>query len=153
MNRLVPLLIVVCLCTVGALSQTPMAESPRADAGGDAATIRQIEDQWLNAERTTNTVVLEKTLADDFVGIGTNGLTPGKEQLLKNWQPHAGQTPSYSVEISNMQIIVRGETAVAAYTKTYTAKENGNVAHEDKTDVFMKDHTEWKLKVSRASFR
>lgn len=153
MIRFISLFATVCLWAVVALGQD---RPPRAATNGedaDTAGIRKIEDDALTAERTTNAAVLERTMADDFVGIGPNGVAPGKAQLVKNWQAHAGQAPPYSVEISDMHIVVRGDVAAAAYTKTYTAKENGKVAHEDKTDVFTKDHGEWKLRVSRSSFR
>lgn len=147
-------LMAACLWATSALGQgaskPPAASSPDQT---DVAAIQQIEDEWLKAERTTDPAILEKVLAQDFAGVGPNGLTPGKEQLLKNWQPHAGQAPPYTVERSDMRIIVRGDTAVAAYTKTYTAKENGNVAHQDATDVFTKDQGHWKLRISRSSLR
>ena len=107
--------------------------------------------QEFKTERTTDVAALDRILADDFAGVGTNGPAPGKTQLLKNLQPHAGQAPPYTVETSDMHIIVRGDTAVAAYTKTYTAKEHGNVDHEDMTDVFTRDHGMWKLRISRNS--
>jgi len=88
-------------------------------------------------------------MADDFAGVGTNGPAPGKGELLKNLQVHAGQAPPYTVENSDMHVIVRGDRGVASYTKTYTAKEKGNVDHEDMTDVFTRDHGKWKLRVSR----
>jgi hypothetical protein len=40
----------------------------------------------------------------------------------------------------DMHIYILDNTAVAAYAKTYTAKENGNVAHEDTTRIFTKNH-------------
>lgn len=111
--------------------------------------IQQIEDEWLETERTTDLAALDRILADDFAGVGPNGPAPGKAQLLKDLQAHAGQAPPYTVEHSDMQIIVRGDTALAAYTKTYTAKENGSVDHEDMPDVFTRDHGKWKLRISR----
>jgi len=51
-----------------------------------------------------------------------------------------------------MHIVVRGDTAVAAYTKTYTAKENGNIAHQDSTDIFTRVHGAWRLTISRYTF-
>jgi hypothetical protein len=52
-----------------------------------------------------------------------------------------------------MHIYVLGDTAVAAYMKTYTAKETGNVAHEDTTHILTREHGTWKLRISRASIR
>ena len=115
----------------------------------DTTLIQKLEDEWLKTQRTTDLAALERILADDFAGVGTNGPTPGKPQLIRDLQAHAGQAPPYTVANSDMHIIVRGDTAVASYRKTYTAKENGNVAHEDMTDVFTRDQGKWKLRISR----
>lgn len=90
-------------------------------------------------------------MADDFIGIGTHGQTPGKAQLLKNWRSQAGRAPPYAVETSEMRVFALGEAVVATYAKTYTAKENGNVAHEDVTDVFTRQNGSWRLRLSRSS--
>ena len=50
-----------------------------------------------------------------------------------------------------MRIYILGDSAVAAYTKIYTAKENGNVVHEATTHIFTKDHGTWKMRSSRAT--
>lgn len=145
-------LIAAFLWAISALGQgVSTSASPSSADQADVAAIQQIEDEWLKTERTTDLSALERILADDFAGVGTNGPAPGKAQLLKNLQAHAGQAPPYTVETSDMHIIVRGDTAVAAYRKTYTAKENGNVGHEDMTDVFTRDHGQWKLRISRST--
>ncbi len=97
--------------------------------------------------------MLERVLSDDYVGLGPEGSTPGKTQLLKTFEAHAGQAAPYSVETQDMHIYVLGDTAVAAYMKTYTAKETGNVAHEDTTHILTREHGTWKLRISRASIR
>ena len=135
-----------------ALAQdTPISSTRSSPDATDGAAIREIEDEWLKTERTTDLETLEPILADDFAGVGTKGPASGKAQLLKNLQAHAGQAPPYTVETSDMHILVGGDTAVASYTKTYTARENGNVAHEDMTDVFTRDQGKWKLRISRYS--
>ena len=145
-----PFLVAVCLLAALALSQSaPTSATASSSDQTDITAIQQIEDEWLETERNTDLAALDHILADDFAGVGPNGPAPGKAQLLKNLQAHAGQAPPYTVEHSDMQIIVRGDTALAAYTKTYTAKENGNVDHEDMTDVFTRDHGKWKLRMSR----
>ena len=146
-----PLFLVAIIVTVTSAfgqSTATSTTAPSADQT-DTTVIQQLEDEWLNTQRTTDLAALERILADDFAGVGTNGPTPGKTKLLKDMQPHAGQAPPYTVENSDMHIIVRGDTAVASYRKTYTAKENGNVAHEDMTDIFTRDHGKWKLRISR----
>jgi ketosteroid isomerase-like protein len=139
-----------CLLAASALGQgAPTSSTATSPEQTDVAAIQQIEDEWLQTERTTDLTALDRILADDFAGVGTNGPAPGKAELLKNLQTHAGQAPPYTVEHSDMHIIVRSDTAVASYKKTYTAKEDGNVDHEDMTDVFTRDHGKWKLRISR----
>ena len=87
------------------------------------------------------------------MNLGPSGLAPGKSQLLKNFQAHAGEAPAYVVETSDMRVYLLGDTAVAAYVKTYTGKESGATAREDMTHIFVRDHGVWKLRMSRSSLR
>jgi hypothetical protein len=156
MRSIASILVLLGFCTTPAFSQSasqspaPVPTSPVAQ--GDSDVIQQIEEDWLKAERTTDPAILDRILADDFVNIGPNGLAPGKAQLLKNWQTRAGQAPPYTVETSDLRVYIFDNTAVTAYQKIYTAKENGKVIHEDTTHVFMKDKGIWKLRASRSSF-
>lgn len=106
-----------------------------------------------NGENTTDIAVLERVLADNYVNLTPRGLGPTKAEIMSHLQPLAGQTPPYAVETKDMHIYVLGDAAVAAYTKMYKAKENGNVVREDTTHIFKKEHGTWKLKISRASIR
>lgn len=150
-------LIVLGICAASALGQnTPNNLSKNATVSvqeADSAALQQVETDWLNGERTTDVSVLERVLADDYVNLTPRGLGPGKAELIQHLQPRAGQAPPYSVEAHDMHIYVLGDSAVVAYVKTYTAKETGNVAHEDTTHIFIKDKGSgaWRLKVSRAS--
>jgi ketosteroid isomerase-like protein len=156
MRLVLSFLALLCASTAPALAQNAKNAAPAVPTiiapRGDPEAIQEIEDDWLRAERTTDPAALEKILSDDFVNLAPNGLAPGKTQLLKTWQAHAGQAPPYTVETSDMRIYILGDTAVAAYAKTYTTKDGGNVAHEDTTHIFVKDHGIWKLRISRSSF-
>jgi hypothetical protein len=112
-----------------------------------------MEDDWLKGENTTDIAVFERILADDYVNLTPSGLGPTKAEIVSHLKPRAGQAPPYSVETKDMHIYVLGDAAVAAYTKRYTAKENGSVLREDTTHIFKKDRGAWKLKVSRATIR
>ena len=119
----------------------------------DRHVIQQIEDDLLKAENTSDFHVLERVLADDWLNLTPGGLGPNKAKVLEGMRPHAGQAPAYSVETQDMQIHILGDIAVAAYVKTYRAKENDNISREDTTHIFSKDHGVWKLKISRATIR
>ena len=147
-----PLLMVLCFCAPTLFGQDSTASLKASVPRTDSDIIYQLEDDWLQAERTTNAAALDRILSDDCVNLAPNGLAPGKSQLRETWKAQAGQAPPYPVERWDLRVYILGDTAVAAYSKTYTAKENGNVAHEDTTHVFMKEQGAWKLRISRSSF-
>jgi ketosteroid isomerase-like protein len=155
MRYTIALALSLCICLPPGFNQAAPSqaqESPAATgAHGDADAIQTIEADLLKSEATSNIPVMERILADDYVNLVPHGPGPSKEKIIEGMKPHAGQAPPYSVEMHDLHVYVLGDTAVAVYVKTYTAKENGNTDNEDTTHVFVKDHGSWKLKISRAS--
>jgi ketosteroid isomerase-like protein len=156
MRHVVTFFLVLCSWAPIAFSQAS-SNAPVAATGSvqqdDRALIQQIEDDLLKGERTTDVSVLKRVFADDYVSLTPRGFGPTKAELTKHLTPQAGQAPPYNVETSAIHIYLLGDTAVAAYVKTYTAKENSNVTHEDTTHIFTKDRGTWRLRISRTSDR
>ena len=153
MRQVLSCLIVLCSWAAPAFTQNLSDSSPKAAQQSESQIIQQIEDDWLKGENTTDIAVLERVLADDYVNLTPRGPGPGEAEIMSHLQPRAGQAPPYSLDVKDMHIYILGDTAVAAYVKTYTARENGNIVHEDTTHIFTKDHGAWKLRISRASIR
>ena len=151
MSRMLSCLIALSLIGVPVLGQSARQGAARDASAtqGDAKAIQQIEDDWLQGERTTDVAVIERVLADDYVSLTPRGFGPTKSELLEHLRPRAGQAPPYTLQTEDMHIYILDNVAFAAFTKTYTAKENGNVQREDNTHVFRKEHGLWKLKISR----
>ncbi len=148
MSRPLSILLVLALFATPAIAQT----QPTKPAASDAAqAIREIERDLLAAEKILNFGVYDRVIAEDYVSLVPHGKGPTKSELVKNIRAQDGQSPPYSVEMHDLRIYMLGDTAVAAFTKVYTAKENGNVAYEDNTHIFKKENGAWKLKISRAS--
>jgi len=111
--------LVLCLLTSIAMS-TSVAQTSSQDASNKSATddhpskatqaaqteIQQVEDDWLQAERSTNPTALERILANDFVNLTPTGIGPDKETLLENFRQHAGEAPPYSVRQEDMHIYI-----------------------------------------------
>jgi hypothetical protein len=150
-------LTVLCLWAAPAFAQSPSSPAPKASINSapisDSDLVQRIEDDWLKGENTTDITVLNRVLADDYVNLTPRGFGPGKAEVISHLQPRAGQAPPYSLETADMRIYILGDTAVAAYVKTYTDKGNGNIVREDTTHIFTKDHGAWRLRISRASIR
>ena len=156
MRNALVLVFLSCCWAAPALSQSlsttpPTTATPQPTDSTEA--IHQIEDEWLKGENTTDIAVLERVLADDYVNLTPHGLGPTKAEIISHLQPRAGQAPPYTLATKDMHIYILGDAAVAAYTKTYTAKESDNVLREDTTHIFKKERGAWKLKISRATIR
>jgi hypothetical protein len=145
-------------CFTALIAGTMVAQSAQTGAVDipdrpDQEAIQQIEDDLLNAEKTVSSSVFENVLADDYVNLIPRGMGPGKADIVSGIRRDAGKTPPYTTHAEHMHIFILGDTAIAAFTKVYTAKENGNVDREDTTHIFQKDQGLWKLKISRESKR
>lgn len=152
MPRILSCLIALCLMGVPVLGQSAAPQGAARDVSatqGDAKAIQQIEDDWLQGERTTDVSVIERVLADDYVSLNPWGFGPSKTDLLEHLRPRTGQAPPYTLQTENMHIYILDNVAFASFTKTYTAKENGRVQREDNTHIFRKENGAWKLKISR----
>lgn len=141
----------ICCLTLITLAAPSFAQSNSSPQQDDVKAIQQVEDDWLRGERTTDIATFERLLADDYVNLTPQGVGPGKAKIIEQVRTRAGQAPPYSIETADMHIYILGDVAVAAYVKTYTAKQNGNVMHEDNTHIFKKENGVWKLKLSRES--
>src|SRR5260370_30273132 len=157
MQHILSCLTVLCLWAAPVFAQSPSSPAPKASINSapmsESDLVQRIEDDWLKGENTTDIAVLNRVLADDYVNLTPSGLGPGKAEIISHLQPRAGQAPPYSLETADMRIYILGDTAVAAYVKTYTDKGNGNIVREDTTHIFTKDHGAWRYRISRASIR
>jgi len=141
----------LCLIAIVCFGQGAVKPSSEADSA-DSRVIRQLEMDWLQAESTTDPIIVERLLAKEYVNLTPTGTGPGKAELVKQFNDRSGNAPPYSVRQHNMRIFILNDTsAVATYVKEYVAKENGNVAREDTTDIFTKDGQTWKIRLSRTS--
>jgi hypothetical protein len=142
------LFLTLLMMPVRFLGQTAGSESSK----DESKLIQQIEDSLVEG-KTLTADAMERVLADDYVNLVPRGMGPGKAEIVQNLRQHGNQSLPYTAEIEGMHIYLLGDTAVAAFTKVYTAKENGNVAREDTTHIFRKEGGAWKLKISRETQR
>ncbi len=147
MRRFLPLLLVLVANSVLAFARENSPPKP----SGDSQSIEQLEADLLQAEMTTDPAAIDRIFADDWVSLTPNGTGPSKAAILERYRQDAGQAQPYTAKQQSMQVFRWGDTAVAAYVKVYTAKENNNIAHQDTTDIFIKSNGVWKLRLTRTS--
>lgn len=136
------ILFVFMLCSLGlyrALGQ---------DEGHIAQAILHLEQQWAGAQRDGKPDVVAPMLADDFITIGTDGKLTGKKELLA----HLDRGDWEQNEISDVKVIVHGDTAVA--TGLWTGKGMMGTRridlHERWTDTWVRTSTgQWQCLASQ----
>jgi hypothetical protein len=122
-----------CLLSVAGAA---LAQAQPAGSGIEKAIIG-LEDQWAQSQRTNNPDLLAPLLADKFVNTGADGKVTNKAELLAN----AKKTKWTSVEYSNVQVAVTGDTAIA--TGTFKGKGTDSAGkpvddNERFTDTWVK---------------
>ncbi len=111
--------------------------------------LKELGKGWAAAELRGDTAFLERTLADDFVGVGPRGFTLTKDQWLERHE--AGKLKYKSFRMDDAQARLYGDTAVMIGRETAEGRyEDGDVRHDIReqfraTLVFVKQQERWLL--------
>ena len=96
----VVLMVAACLSPVSGQAQKPTA----------AEAVKQVERDWMEAEKSADVGKLGEIVGNDWVGIGPTGVKATKQQLLADVK--AGALKVESVEFAPMEVKVLGTIAV-----------------------------------------
>jgi len=113
--------------------------------------IEMLEQQWQQATVTNNIGEMNKLLADDYVGITSNGTVENKQQALA--QRSAGTVRITKLDITEIHVRVYGDTAVV----TSQAQLEGSNGTSDisvqyrYTRVYNRRLGQWKIVSFEAS--
>jgi ketosteroid isomerase-like protein len=83
---------------------------PHREKGEIHKEIEALEEQWREATVTNNIGTMNRLLADDYVGITSNGTVENKQQALA--QRSAGTIRITKLELNDTHVRVYGDTAV-----------------------------------------
>lgn len=150
---ILPAVAVVFLLSAGVAQSKPNKPGmPRAERHESRQEILQLERQWKDAIISHNVPMMDKLLADDYIGISASGMLQSKEQTLNNLK--AGNLHFTSLEVSDRKVRFYGQTAVV----TSKAGVVGNAGDGDITGdyrytrVYVRDgHGGWKVVSFEAS--
>jgi ketosteroid isomerase-like protein len=106
--------------------------------------LNRLVEEWTSAELRGDTAFLERSLADDFVGVGPLGFMLTKEQWLGRF---AGGLAYESFAIDELEARFYGHAAVATCRQKQTGEFRGNdVSGEFRvTLVFAEIEGSWLL--------
>ena len=150
---------VVAVAVVGAAACTkvtaPGESSPlvigAAGANDVAATITQLEHEWVNAIVAKDTTTLDRIIADDF-----NGTTPEAYDYPKSMAIDDIKTGTYAVDsmvLDDVSVNVYGDTAVSFTSQQEKSRYAGadRSGHYHFTDVWLKRDGRWQVVASHGS--
>lgn len=115
---------------------------PRPDETDFERSIREGARLWAESVATGDTTVLERILADDFVGIDPKGRFYDKAKMIANTR----EAPKYFVSNRMNDVKVRffGETAVAQGDETWE-RRNGERGRFVWTDTWVRRNGRWQI--------
>jgi ketosteroid isomerase-like protein len=107
--------------------------------------VAQFANTWATAELQSDIAFLEKTLADDFVGVGPLGFLLTKQEWLARHQ--SGDMKYTAHTLDEVRVRAYNETAILIGRLTQEAayRDNPINAQMRTTLVFVRQHEQWHL--------
>jgi ketosteroid isomerase-like protein len=127
-------LAVVILCSLSVVAQSTDDAS--------RSYIRQAESDWAGSVVTNDVSVIERILADDFVGVDIDGSHYSKADVIKDYRTKPSEFASNHVN----EVVVRfyGDAAVAQGSESWK-KKDGTPGTFFWTDTWIKRHGKWQV--------
>lgn len=107
--------------------------------------IGRLTEDWAAAELRGDIAFLERTLADDFIGIGPLGFMLTRQEWLARHQ--SGDLTYESLDLSEVSVRVYDEAAIVIGRQAQHAAYRGNSVQAQlrASLVFVRQQEEWRL--------
>src|SRR5215469_10415760 len=108
----------------------------------DRAYIQQAESDWAESVATNDVTVLERIIADDFVGVDIDGSHYSKADMIKR---HNTRPSEYiSNHMNGVEIRFYGDAAVAQGSESWK-KKDGTTGKFVWTDTWIRRADKWQI--------
>ena len=108
----------------------------------DRAYIEKAESDWAETVATHDCSVLERILADDFIGVDVDGSTYAKAANVKECKTQPSKF--ISNHLDDVKIRFYGDTAIAQGSESWKLK-NGKSGKFVWTDTWLKRNGKWQI--------
>ena len=149
-----PSLVVLCLA-LATTAFSVLAFGKKAGSAPDksaVAAITQMENDSVKADTTGDSSYVEKNYADNFSGGSSWGNWETKQSILADMKDNKNNKTNSEV-ISDLNVRIYGDTAIATYKSTYDSLYHGD--HHARTilstDTFVRQDGSWKQVASHSS--
>ena len=145
--------LILTLTVVLALPTITLAKEKGTGATADVeGTLKKIEQELTDSILKSDTAAFEKYLASDYLGIGPDGVTQNKSELLADIK--SGTLKLESSTLSDMKVqVAEADMAVVVYRST----DKGTYKGKDVTgeyrwlDVFVKRGGRWQVAIDQGT--
>lgn len=135
-SALLPILAFLLLFTSLAYVQTS------DDHASDRAYIKQSESDWAESTHTNDVKVLERILADDFLGVDIDGSHYTKASAIKDYRTKPAEFVSN--HLNEVEIRFYGDAAVAQGSESWK-KKDGSTGKFAWTDTWIRRGGKWQV--------
>jgi ketosteroid isomerase-like protein len=108
----------------------------------DRAYIRQAESDWAESSVTNDVSLLERILADDFVGVEIDGSHYSRADAIKDFRTHPSDFASN--HLNDVEVRFYGDAAVAQGSESWK-KKDGTTGKFVWTDTWIKRGGKWQI--------
>ena len=139
-------LVIAVLALAAASIAGGQEQSPRTDQKSSVEqTIRQLDNERIQAQIHADATALDHIYADDFIGIGPSGTVRHKPQVLSDFT--SGHLKFQSITTDEVQVRVYENTAVETGLSTMVGQDKGKAVPRDNrfTRVWVKQQGRWRL--------
>ena len=112
------------------------------DRTRDKAYIRQAESEWAESVVTNDVTVLERILADDFVGVDVDGSHYSKAAAIKDYRTKPSEFVSN--HLNEVEVRFYGDAAVAQGSEGWK-KKDGTTGKFVWTDTWVRRDGKWQV--------
>lgn len=125
--------------------------TPVGAADSVEQTLAKMEQDWVDASLKKDTAFVDRLLADDYVGIGSDGSVWTKSMQIDVLR--TGELKFDSVNIDGIKVRVFGDTAVVTYGQTEKSQYQGKdtSGRTTWTDIYVKRNGKWQLVANHSS--
>ena len=116
-------------------------------------TIRQLDNERIQAQIGADATALDRIYAEDFIGVGPSGTVRTKPQVISDFT--SGTLKFQSITTDEVQVRVYENTAVETGLSTMVGQDKGKAVPRDTrfTRVWVKQQGHWRLVANHYSSR
>ena len=135
----------------GAFFDPAYGQAKKPAASSTAETLKQLERDWMAAQKAADVDKLSQIIADDWTGLSLDGSRSTKQQLLNDVK--SGSSKIESFEIGPMDVKVIGNIAIVLGSdmEKSTAKGKDTSGKWVWMDVFMLHDGKWQAVRSQST--